>query len=106
MLQLEKLIFVTAYLCLLTWLSSFADVMAFVKEIGELEEYGRDDVKKNKLRLVLMDNMLVNYSSLFRFIHFKMECSFSSLLYTFYPASLILSVSFGMSALRKLTPTI
>ena len=41
----------------------FADVLAFVKEIGDLEEYGRDDVKKNKLRMVLTDNMLVHLAA-------------------------------------------
>ena len=41
-------------------LRCFIDVLAFVKEIGDLEEYGRDDVKKNKLRMVLTDNMLVS----------------------------------------------
>lgn len=37
----------------------YADVIAFVKSIGRLEPYRKDDEDKNKLRLIITDDKLV-----------------------------------------------
>lgn len=43
---------------LILTLSYHPDVIAFVKSIGKIETYRRDDEEKSKLRLIISDDML------------------------------------------------
>lgn len=87
-----------------------SDVIGFVKCIGKIEPYWKDEAEKNKLRLVITDTKLDIYVMLCCFLivysYYAPFVILCSNMFIIILGTMMLNVSYGMSVHLKPTQTI